>query len=126
MKKRSKAKRDTDRKGPVARWDEKKKGTAAKPQPSRAGRAVERLADPMQPTGRQEYILSLIVDSYRQRGIGPSIREIGEQCDIASPNGVMCHLRALVKKGLLRHVVDAGSRSYVPESVLKYLEGLPA
>ena len=32
---------------------------------------------------------------------GPTVREIGEHFDIASPNGVMCHLKALEKKGMI-------------------------
>lgn len=32
-------------------------------------------------------------------GCPPTIREIGEHFGYASPNGTMCHLRALEKKG---------------------------
>jgi len=35
------------------------------------------------------------------RGYGPTVREIGEHFEIKSPNGVMCHLRALERKGLI-------------------------
>jgi repressor LexA len=35
------------------------------------------------------------------RGYGPTVREIGQQFEIRSPNGVMCHLKALEKKGLI-------------------------
>ena len=45
-----------------------------------------------------EMIRALIVD----RGYGPTVREIGEHFGIKSPNGVMCHLRALERKGLIR------------------------
>ncbi|MGB1926840.1 MAG: transcriptional repressor LexA [Rubripirellula sp.] len=44
-----------------------------------------------------EMIRSLIID----RGYGPTVREIGEQFGIKSPNGVVCHLRALERKGLI-------------------------
>jgi len=37
----------------------------------------------------------------RSRGYGPTVREIGDHFDIASPNGVMCHLKALEKKGII-------------------------
>ncbi|HID77167.1 MAG TPA: transcriptional repressor LexA, partial [Planctomycetaceae bacterium] len=33
---------------------------------------------------------------------GPTVREIGRQFGIQSPNGVVCHLKALEKKGLIR------------------------
>ena len=37
-----------------------------------------------------------------RRGYGPTVREIAEHMDIRSPNGVVGHLRALVRKGLIR------------------------
>ena len=52
-------------------------------------------------TKRQKTIYKFIRDKIRNRGYGPTVREIGEQFDIASPNGVMCHLKALEKKGLI-------------------------
>jgi repressor LexA len=52
-------------------------------------------------TKRQKQVLIFIRDKIFSRGYGPTVREIGEQFDIASPNGVMCHLKALEKKGLI-------------------------
>jgi repressor LexA len=52
-------------------------------------------------TKRQKQVYEFIRDKIRNRGYGPTVREIGEQFDIASPNGVMCHLKALEKKGLI-------------------------
>ena len=52
-------------------------------------------------TARQRQVLNFIRDKIYNRGYGPTVREIGEQFDIASPNGVMCHLKALEKKGLI-------------------------
>jgi repressor LexA len=46
-------------------------------------------------------VYEFIRDKIRNRGYGPTVREIGEQFGIASPNGVMCHLKALEKKGLI-------------------------
>jgi repressor LexA len=40
------------------------------------------------------------------RGYGPTVREIGEVLGISSPNGVMCHLRALVKKGKITRIAN--------------------
>jgi repressor LexA len=52
-------------------------------------------------TKRQHEILEFIRDKIENRGFPPSIREIGEAFEIASPNGVMCHLKALEKKGFI-------------------------
>lgn len=52
-------------------------------------------------TKKQKAVLEFIKDRIRSRGYGPTVREIGEHFDIASPNGVMCHLKALEKKGLI-------------------------
>lgn len=55
-------------------------------------------------TTRQMAVFEFIRDKILQRGYGPTVREIGEHFQISSPNGVMCHLRALEKKGLLHRV----------------------
>lgn len=52
-------------------------------------------------TERQQAIYEFIRDKIRNRGYGPTVREIGEHFGIRSPNGVMCHLKALEKKGLI-------------------------
>ena len=52
-------------------------------------------------TRRQKAVYEFIRDKIRSRGYGPTVREIGEQFKIRSPNGVMCHLKALEKKGLI-------------------------
>jgi repressor LexA len=54
-----------------------------------------------QMTERQQRIYEFIRDKIRNRGYGPTVREIGENFGIRSPNGVMCHLKALEKKGLI-------------------------
>jgi repressor LexA len=52
-------------------------------------------------TERQLHVYDFIRDKIVNRGYGPTVREIGENFDISSPNGVMCHLKALEKKGLI-------------------------
>ena len=52
-------------------------------------------------TERQREVYEFIRDKIRSRGYGPTVREIGLQFNISSPNGVMCHLKALEKKGLI-------------------------
>src|SRR5215470_10355574 len=53
-------------------------------------------------TERQREIYDFIRSKIESRGYGPTVREIGLAFDIKSPNGVMCHLKALVKKGLIK------------------------
>lgn len=52
-------------------------------------------------TARQREVFDFIRDLITSRGYGPTVREIGEYFEINSPNGVMCHLKALEKKGLI-------------------------
>ena len=53
-------------------------------------------------TQRQRAVYEMMRDKIVNRGYGPTVREIGEHFGISSPNGVMCHLKAIEKKGLIR------------------------
>jgi SOS-response transcriptional repressor LexA len=66
------------------------------------------------PTARQLEILAFIVAYRDANGLSPTVREIGEAMSIKSPNGVMCHTRALVTKGLLRSHGRWKSRGFIP------------
>jgi len=59
------------------------------------------MADLENLTSRQREIYVFIRDKIQGRGYGPTVREIGTEFKIKSPNGVMCHLKALQKKGLI-------------------------
>lgn len=59
------------------------------------------MTDFSQLTERQREIYEFIREKIEGRGYPPTVREIGEAFEIQSPNGVMCHLNALVKKGLI-------------------------
>lgn len=59
------------------------------------------MADGPPITERQQEILEFIRMKIETRGFPPSIREIGQAFNIVSPNGVMCHLKALEKKGYI-------------------------
>ncbi|HZY89480.1 MAG TPA: transcriptional repressor LexA [Gemmataceae bacterium] len=59
------------------------------------------MPDFSQLTERQREIYDFIKEKIESRGYGPTVREIGNAFHILSPNGVMCHLNALVKKGLI-------------------------
>ena len=52
-------------------------------------------------TPRQLEIYEFLRDKIVNRGYGPTVREIGGHFGIRSPNGVMCHLKALERKGLI-------------------------
>ena len=52
-------------------------------------------------TGQQQRIYDYIRQYIQQNGYPPAIRDIGTAFGIVSPNGVMCHLRALQKKGYI-------------------------
>src|SRR6266850_1282360 len=59
------------------------------------------MPDFSQLTERQREIYEFIRSKIEGRGYGPTVREIGDGFKIKSPNGVMCHLKALEKKGLI-------------------------
>jgi repressor LexA len=59
------------------------------------------MADLRQLTERQREIYDFIAEKIETRGYGPTVREIGLAFHIKSPNGVMCHLKALEKKRLI-------------------------
>jgi repressor LexA len=52
-------------------------------------------------TKRQQEIFDFIKKYSARHGYPPTVRDIGKAFEIESPNGVMCHLNALVKKGLI-------------------------
>jgi repressor LexA len=52
-------------------------------------------------TSKQKAIFNFIRKYIQETGYPPAIRDIGNAFDIKSPNGVMCHLRALQKKGYI-------------------------
>lgn len=62
-------------------------------------------------TDRQQEIYNIIVALRKTNGNLPTIREIGIAAGIRSPNGVVCHLRALRRKGLLQPASSCKSRS---------------
>ena len=53
-------------------------------------------------TVRQREVFDFIRSKIFERGYGPTVRETADRFGIRSPNGVMCHLRALEKKNIIR------------------------
>ncbi|GMU61372.1 MAG: LexA repressor [Myxococcaceae bacterium] len=74
-------------------------------------------------TDRQKEILQYIVRTSEDRGYPPTIREIGEEMDIRSTNGVNDHLKALERKGFLTRG-EQQSRSLVPTKRARLVLGL--
>lgn len=60
-------------------------------------------------TKRQSEVLDCIVAFLDQHGVSPSYREIGDQLQIRSTNGVSDHVRALERKGYLERVGGRGA-----------------
>jgi SOS-response transcriptional repressor LexA len=50
-------------------------------------------------TSRQQLLLNFMGSFLVSRGYPPTIREMMSAMDTESPNGVMCHLKALKRKG---------------------------
>ena len=74
-------------------------------------------------TDRQKEILTFIQRTTEERGFPPTIREIGEEMDIRSTNGVNDHLKALERKGFLTRG-EQQSRSLVPTKRARMILGL--
>lgn len=74
-------------------------------------------------TDRQKEILSFIQKTTEERGFPPTIREIGEEMDIRSTNGVNDHLKALERKGYLTRG-EQQSRSLVPTKRARMILGV--
>ncbi|MFO7906062.1 MAG: transcriptional repressor LexA [Planctomycetota bacterium] len=76
-------------------------------------------------TGRQREVFQFIRDKIVHRGYGPTVREIGEHFGISSPNGVMCHLKALEKKGLIARSPNKSRAIELKHGVAEATRGLP-
>ena len=75
-------------------------------------------------TKRQRAVYEFIREKIRGRGYGPTVREIGGHFKINSPNGVVCHLKALEKKGLITREPNM-SRAIQLATEPAALRGLP-
>ncbi len=76
-------------------------------------------------TDRQKAVYEFIREKIQNRGYGPTVREIGEDFGISSPNGVMCHLRALEKKGLIKRSPNKSRAIELTREAIDEARGLP-
>src|SRR5262245_57705231 len=75
-------------------------------------------------TSRQREVYEFIREKMKSRGYGPTVREIGDYFEISSPNGVMCHLKALEKKGIITREPNM-SRAIQLTDIAREEEGIP-
>ena len=76
-------------------------------------------------TDRQKEVYEFVREKIQNRGYGPTVREIGEDFGISSPNGVMCHLRALEKKGLIKRSPNKSRAIELTREAIDEGRGLP-
>lgn len=76
-------------------------------------------------TKRQQTIFNFIRETIEGSGFGPTIREIADKMGYRSPNGVMCHLRALQKKGLINRTSNKSRSIVLTEEAAEEVNGLP-
>ena len=74
-------------------------------------------------TNQQQAVYNFIRGKIIARGYGPTVREIGEHMHIKSPNGVMCHLRALERKGMLTRTANKSRAIELTEPVSRLMGG---
>lgn len=76
-------------------------------------------------TKRQQAIFDFIRLKITGSGFGPTIREIADEMGYRSPNGVMCHLRALQKKGLINRTNNKSRSIVLTEEASDEVNGFP-
>lgn len=72
--------------------------------------------DPL--TDKQRAIFEFIVEHIKEYGSSPTVREIGNKFGIKSPNGVMCHIRSLRKKGMIGRNDNGGDYGLARSSTI--------
>lgn len=65
-------------------------------------------------TARQDEVLNFLIDTVRERGYPPSIREISAHFNMQSTQGVQRHLEALEKKGCIKRDSKARAIQIAP------------
>ncbi len=76
-------------------------------------------------TAQQAKVFKLILSHIEQFGNPPTIREIAEQMNFKSPNGVVGHLKALQRKGLIDRSSHKSRAIQLTAEVSEELKGLP-
>ena len=76
-------------------------------------------------TQKQRQVFEYIRDLIETRGYGPTVRDIGDHFQIRSPNGVVGHLNALERKGLIHRARNKSRGIELAEEYREATRGLP-
>ena len=88
-------------------------------------RSIEKNSSKLPLTSRQREALEYIRHCVRKRGYGPTVREIGDQMGIHSPNGVVGHLTALERKGFIQREANLSRSIMLADYSEKKAAALP-
>ena len=75
-------------------------------------------------TKRQRAVWRWIRDYHDRNRHGCSVRDLCQQFGIKSTNGVMCHLKALIRKGWLEWPCTMSGTSRMARSIIPTLDSL--
>lgn len=77
-------------------------------------------------TEKQHAIYTFIKQEIIEQRLSPTVREIADQFGIRSSNGVMCHLRALERKGWIKrnHYLSRGI-TLIAEPATQFITLIP-
>lgn len=67
--------------------------------------------------------MKAIIAHWREHYLPPSIRDLCDALGIKSPNGIVCHLKALRQRGLLVGTANHRSRAIIPVEVRDIIKG---
>ena len=70
-------------------------------------------------TKRQQAVLDVIEQYIREKGFGPTVREVCQALGLSSPSTVHVHLKALEEKGLITRQRDKGDSRAVTVHLTK-------
>lgn len=76
-------------------------------------------------TTKQRKVFDFIRKLIEKRGYGPSVREIGDEFGIQSPNGVVGHLKALEAKGMITRASRTSRGIQLSDEFKKETQGMP-
>lgn len=69
-------------------------------------------------TARQTEVMDALYQHVVDTGVPPTIRELCDRLGIASPNGIMCHIRSLRSKGAIEADEETNkSRGILPTNL---------
>ncbi|QDV49597.1 LexA family protein [Gimesia fumaroli] len=87
---------------------------------------VEEKQERQKLTDRQKAVYEFVRKEISENRLAPTVRNIGDALGIKSPNGVMCHLKALERKGWITRGENAArSIKLVPEKRTEIVQLTP-